>query len=199
MKRNFDLLVIGAGIIGLTTATELRRRWPKVKVSVYAKDLDPRSTTSWIAGGQFERTEPPARQLRARRLRIQLEARQRQRPGFHLMEQRRRLGDPQPADQDRYVLMEALLSARSHLLITWSNRDDRKGETLQPSGPVRQWLEWLEVAVQGPTATLLVEHAASPLERSNFLPQGERPPVESRRRACRPWCRGRPMSHPIAS
>jgi exodeoxyribonuclease V gamma subunit len=50
------------------------------------------------------------------------------RPGFHLMEQRRRLGDPQPADQDRYVLLEALLSARSHLLITWSNRDDRKGD-----------------------------------------------------------------------
>jgi exodeoxyribonuclease V gamma subunit len=104
------------------------------------------------------------------------------RPGFHLMEQRRRLGDPQPADQDRYVLLEALLSARSHLLITWSNRDDRKGETLQPSGPVRQWLEWLAVAVQGPTATLLVEHAASPLERSNFLPQGERPPASCDRR-----------------
>ena len=49
------------------------------------------------------------------------------RPGFHLMEQRRRLGDPSPADQDRYVLLEALLSARSHLLITWSCREEQIG------------------------------------------------------------------------
>ncbi len=53
-KPPSSVAILGAGIIGLTTATELRRRWPKVKVSVYAKDLDPRSTTSWIAGGQFE-------------------------------------------------------------------------------------------------------------------------------------------------
>ncbi|MEB3322738.1 MAG: exodeoxyribonuclease V subunit gamma, partial [Synechococcaceae cyanobacterium] len=49
--------------------------------------------------------------------------RRRPRPGFHLMEGRRRLGDPDPADQDRYALLEALLSARDHLLITWSCRD----------------------------------------------------------------------------
>lgn len=49
-----SVAILGAGIIGLTTATELRRRWPEVKLIVFAKDLDPRSTTSWIAGGQFE-------------------------------------------------------------------------------------------------------------------------------------------------
>ena len=51
--------------------------------------------------------------------------RQRQRPGFHLLEQQRRLGDPSSGDQDRYVLLESLLSARQHLLISWSNRDER--------------------------------------------------------------------------
>jgi len=116
------------------------------------------------------------------------------RPGFHLMEQRRRLGDPYPADQDRYVLLEALISARSHLLITWNCRDDRRGETLQPAAPVRQWLDWLGsnlalAAQEGDgrladhwSRRLVVEHPASPLERANFLPKPGRPPASCDRR-----------------
>lgn len=46
--------VIGTGIIGLTTATELRRRWPDLPITVYAKSLDLKTTVSWVAGGQFE-------------------------------------------------------------------------------------------------------------------------------------------------
>jgi len=104
------------------------------------------------------------------------------RPGFHLMESFRRLGDPRPADQDRYVLLEALLSARSHLLITWSCRDDRRGEALQPATPVRQWLDWLSAALPEDAERLLVRHPASPLERANFLPAGPRPPASCDRR-----------------
>ncbi|MCU0528211.1 MAG: exodeoxyribonuclease V subunit gamma [Cyanobium sp. Prado107] len=109
--------------------------------------------------------------------------RQRERPGFHLMEHHRRLGDPHPADQDRYVLLESLLSARQHLLITWSSRDSRTGETLMPCTPVRQWLALLEQEL-GPEALpqLLREPAANPLERRNFLPEAERPPICSDRR-----------------
>ncbi len=46
--------VIGTGVIGLTTATELRRRWPQMPITVYAKSLDLKDTVSWVAGGQFE-------------------------------------------------------------------------------------------------------------------------------------------------
>ena len=49
-----SVAVLGTGVIGLTVATELRRRWPALPLSVYAKDLDVRSTTSFVAGGQFE-------------------------------------------------------------------------------------------------------------------------------------------------
>jgi exodeoxyribonuclease V gamma subunit len=109
--------------------------------------------------------------------------RQRDRPGFHLMERQRLLGDPHPADQDRYVLLEALLSARSHLLISWSCRDDRSGAALPPAGPVRQWLQWLEGHL-GPEALahLVAEHPASPLERPNFRPAAGRPPASCDRR-----------------
>lgn len=109
--------------------------------------------------------------------------RQRERPGFHLLEHQRQLGDPSPADQDRYVLLESLLSARQHLLITWSSRDSRNGEQLMPCTPVRQWLTLLGQELGQPAmARLLREPAANPLERRNFLPEGEWPPICSDRR-----------------
>ncbi len=103
--------------------------------------------------------------------------RQQQRPGFHPLEQERRLGDPSPADQDRYVLLEALLSARDHLLVTWCSRDERRGENLPPAAPVRQWIDWLQQQLEGESgADLVVNHPANPLDCRNFLPTGERQP-----------------------
>ena len=109
--------------------------------------------------------------------------RQRQRPGFHPLERRRQLGDPNPADQDRYVLLEALLSARDHLLITWSSRDERRGEALPPATPVRQWIDWLQQQL-GPQGggELVADHPANPLDRRNFLPSTERRPASCDRR-----------------
>jgi glycine/D-amino acid oxidase-like deaminating enzyme len=49
-----SVAVLGTGVMGLTVATELRRRWPALPLTIYAKDLDVRSTTSFLAGGQFE-------------------------------------------------------------------------------------------------------------------------------------------------
>ena len=105
--------------------------------------------------------------------------RQRERPGFHLLEQQRLLGDPSPGDQDRYVLLESLLSARQHLLISWSSRDERTGEPLQPSTPVRQWLDLLqqELSPECPGGVPLREHSPNPLERGNFLPAPPWPPA----------------------
>jgi len=105
--------------------------------------------------------------------------RRRERAGFHLLEQERRLGDPNSGDQDRYVLLESLLSARQHLLLAWSCRDERSGERLEPATPVRQWLELLN---QQLPVVPLREHAANPLERSNFEPQGPWPPASCDRR-----------------
>jgi D-amino-acid oxidase len=52
--RRPSVAVIGCGVIGLTVAAELRRRWRTLRITIYAKDLDVRSTTSFIAAGQFE-------------------------------------------------------------------------------------------------------------------------------------------------
>jgi D-amino-acid oxidase len=53
-RRRISVAVIGSGVIGLTVASELRRRWPRLRIAVYAKDLDIRQTTSFKAAGQFE-------------------------------------------------------------------------------------------------------------------------------------------------
>ena len=53
-RRPISVAVIGSGVIGLTVASELRRRWPRLRIAVYAKDLDVRQTTSFKAAGQFE-------------------------------------------------------------------------------------------------------------------------------------------------
>lgn len=54
------IVVVGAGVIGLATAAELKRWQPKLDITVMAETVDAdgkpqlRKTTSWMAGGQFE-------------------------------------------------------------------------------------------------------------------------------------------------
>ena len=92
-----------------------------------------------------------------------------QRPGFHLLEQHRRLGDPRGSDQDRYVLLEALMSARRHLLISWWGRNERTGEAQPPAAPVEQWLAQLQQELSSSsTDGLVLTPAANPLAHSNF-------------------------------
>lgn len=56
---------------------------------------------------------------------------------------RRLPGDVTPAERDRYLFLEALLSARERLVVTYVARDDRTGEALRPSGVVQELLETL--------------------------------------------------------
>jgi D-amino-acid oxidase len=52
-RTRASVAVIGSGVIGLTVATELRRRWRRLPITIYAKELDVKKTTSFMAGGQF--------------------------------------------------------------------------------------------------------------------------------------------------
>jgi D-amino-acid oxidase len=49
-----SVAILGTGVVGLTTATAVKQRWPDVPLTIYAKSHDLTTTTSWIAGGQFE-------------------------------------------------------------------------------------------------------------------------------------------------
>ncbi|GCE65084.1 exonuclease V subunit gamma [cyanobiont of Ornithocercus magnificus] len=103
--------------------------------------------------------------------------RQDKRPGFHIFEHEYRLGDPSPSNRDRYALLEALLSARQHLLITWNSRDERSGEERPAAVPIQQWLSYL-VEQLGQAVSkdskvsfrnLLTKPPANPLDLRNFM------------------------------
>jgi len=69
------------------------------------------------------------------------------------------------------VLLEALLSSRQHLLISWSCRDERRGDTLPPCPPVQQWLSLLRQELsEEDMARVLIEPPANPLDEANFIP-----------------------------
>lgn len=48
------IAVLGCGIMGLTVAAELEKKWPGTPITIYAKETDVAKTTSYVAGGQFE-------------------------------------------------------------------------------------------------------------------------------------------------
>ena len=47
------IAILGAGVIGLTTALAIKTRWPDVTITIYAATCDPAKTTSFKAGGMF--------------------------------------------------------------------------------------------------------------------------------------------------
>src|SRR5439155_2089744 len=55
----------------------------------------------------------------------------------------RRPGDVTPAERDRYLFLETLLSARERLVLSYVGRDERTGEELRPSSVVQELLEVL--------------------------------------------------------
>ncbi len=100
------------------------------------------------------------------------------RHGFHLLEHQHKLGDPRSSDQDRYVILEALMSSRQHLLISWNSRDEQTGESLPAASPVQQLLGQLEKELDEDSFDgLVLEPAPNPLDRSNFLKLGGRSPI----------------------
>lgn len=52
-KPGPSVAILGCGVIGLTVAAELRRRWPRLPITMYAQNTDITKSVSFRAGGQF--------------------------------------------------------------------------------------------------------------------------------------------------
>lgn len=63
------------------------------------------------------------------------------RVGFDLTAREKRPGDRSVQDDDRYLLLEAIMSARDRLVITYTGRDLRDAERLPPAVPVAELLD----------------------------------------------------------
>jgi exodeoxyribonuclease V gamma subunit len=66
---------------------------------------------------------------------------------------KRRAGDVLPREQDRYLFLETVLSARDRLFLSWVGRDERTGEPLEPSLLVTELRRLLEQSLLPPGGT----------------------------------------------
>ena len=70
----------------------------------------------------------------------------RRRLGFDLIGRRPRPGDRSSREDDRYLFLEALLSARDYFLVTYKGQNPRDNESLPPSVVVGELLDHLDRA-----------------------------------------------------
>ncbi len=66
------------------------------------------------------------------------------RDALDLRAAKRRAGDVDPADRDRYMFLETLLCTRDKLYLSYVRRDEQTGDSLQPSAVVQELLHTLK-------------------------------------------------------
>ena len=72
--------------------------------------------------------------------------------GLDLTRRHRLLGDHDARDEDRHLFLEALMAARSHLVVLYRGRNERTGESCPPAVPVAELLDTIDLsfaALQG--------------------------------------------------
>ena len=90
-----------------------------------------------------------------------------------------RPGDRDPREEDRNLLLEAILSAREHLHIFYTGRDTHTDKALAPCVPVGDLLDVIDLSFASPFAAdlagarpardaLTVRHAVQPFSASGF-------------------------------
>ena len=72
-----------------------------------------------------------------------------QRDALDLRAVRRRAGDVDPAERDRYMFLETLLCTRDKFYLSYVGRDEHTGEPLQPSAVVQELLHMLKLGYLG--------------------------------------------------
>lgn len=93
---------------------------------------------------------------------------------FDQMIARPRIGDRTRRDEDRYLVLEAILSARDRLLITYTGRSLQTNEPLPPSVVVSELLDLFEECYtpapgfESVTAQLVLEHPLQSFSPRNF-------------------------------
>ncbi|MDQ3197805.1 MAG: exodeoxyribonuclease V subunit gamma, partial [Verrucomicrobiota bacterium] len=94
-------------------------------------------------------------------------------PGFDLIAQNPRPGDRSTRDDDRYLFLEALLSARETFYVSYVGQSIRDNSALPPSVLVSELLDYAEETFAVAEATPLVRrHRLQPFSAEYFHPGG---------------------------
>lgn len=97
-------------------------------------------------------------------------------PGFDLLAHERRPGDPSRREDDRTLFLEAILSARRRLYISWTGRSIRDDTEIPPSVLVSELLDYVEQGFAPPPGSesvrthLVVEHRLQAFSATYFAP-----------------------------
>ncbi len=92
-------------------------------------------------------------------------------PGFDLIAQHPRPGDRSTRDDDRYLFLEALLSAREVLYVSYVGQSIRDNSPIPPSVLVSELLDYLQGSFTLPEAAALVrQHRLQPFNADYFRP-----------------------------
>ena len=107
------------------------------------------------------------------------------RAGFDLVAQHPELGDRNARDDDRYLMLEAILAVRERLVLTYTGRGIRDNEPLPPAVPVSELIDTLAISFQVAKSTdrdareslekrLVTQHPLQPFSGRNFAEKSPR-------------------------
>ena len=97
------------------------------------------------------------------------------RDGDDLMLEDPRVGERDPRSEDRQLLLDALLAASEHLIITYTGNDERTNAVHPPAVPVGELLDVVDATVRTGDGALarsqvIVRHPLQPFDPLNFTP-----------------------------
>jgi exodeoxyribonuclease V gamma subunit len=99
-----------------------------------------------------------------------------ERDGDDIAAQAPRVGDRDPRSEDRQLLLDALLAAQEHLVVTYSGRDERSNQHRPPAVPVGELLDVADRTVRTEKGrvrdVLRVDHPLQPFDARNYVPGG---------------------------
>ena len=109
--------------------------------------------------------------------------------GDDILERDPCVGDRDVRSEDRQLLLDAVLAATDHLVVTYCGRDERTNAVLPPAVPLGELLDVIDATARTATGParrhVVVEHPLQTFDDRNFaagvLAAG-RPPVELRHR-----------------
>lgn len=96
------------------------------------------------------------------------------RDGDDLISAEPRIGDRDPRGEDRQLLLDAVLAATKHLVITYCGRDERTNQPRPPAVPVAELLDAVDRTVVAPEGcarardAILVQHPLQSFDPRNF-------------------------------
>ncbi|HYA68707.1 MAG TPA: exodeoxyribonuclease V subunit gamma, partial [Acidimicrobiales bacterium] len=102
--------------------------------------------------------------------------RQSPRDGDNLLLGAPRVGERDPRSEDRQLLLDAVMAAQDHLIITYEGRDLRTNQPRPPSVPVAELLDTVDRTVRTdtpgtpPRRRVVVEHPLKSFDPRNFEP-----------------------------